>query len=83
MALGGDESVKLEAIKNGDSVGDAAIALNKAMAKSIQGKRKDFEEAANELEGTDIPEEKAELSDEEMKAKEAQDALNKVYGEKK
>lgn len=51
MALNGDMDTKMKAIKDGLSVGNCAIALNKAANDNISAQKQSFEEASKALEG--------------------------------
>ena len=81
LALKGDEAVKSKAIEDGISIGDTAIALNATQDAAISTMKKDFEDASATLDN-DNEEEVLDLSEEDAKLKEANDALAN-YGEKK
>ena len=75
MALTGNSEVKELAIKDGFSVGDAAIALNDAMASQAQTQKAGFEDAAQEVAGVETEAQAAQAENEEDKAwKDAEDA---------
>ena len=79
MGLAGDDAEKQKSIESGLSIGDTAIALNKANADSIQGKKTDFEQAADDL--NDSEEAKGSYLSKEDQA--WKDAESKVYGGQK
>lgn len=81
LALKGDEAVKSKAIEDGTSIGDTAVELNATQDAAISTMKKDFEDASATLDN-DNEEEVLDLSEEEAKQKEANDALAN-YGEKK
>jgi len=73
MALAGDSEVKANAIKNGLSVGETAIALNKAFSEKAQKEKVDFEDSAKELEENSQDAEASENINPEAKALEEDD----------
>lgn len=82
LLLSGDMKVKLKAIEDGSTVGDAAIALNKALGADMDKKKTDFEQASDDVQNLDEVDTKddEELSAEQKAEKEANEALEQVYG---
>lgn len=84
ISLRGDESIKLKAINDGSSVGDTAIALNASADEVLTKEKIDFEAAAAELAGNSQKhDDGTDLTDEQLKEKQADEALSKHQEGKK
>jgi HK97 family phage prohead protease len=83
LSLQGDADIKHKSIEDGLSAGDTAIALNKSLNATIVKNKTDFEKAAEELAGENAKSDDGkDLSDEQLKEKEADEALDSVGGNK-
>jgi len=81
MALGGNADFTAKAVEEGQTVGDAAIALLKAKDKVVADKKADFEKASEELNDNNEKDDE-ELSKEDAAQAEADAALEN-YGKGK
>ncbi len=80
IALGASAEFTAKAIDDGQSVGDAAIALLKLRDAQMKQNKTDFEAGAQELDGLDESEEDETLDADAKAKKEAEEALDKTFG---
>ena len=81
MALNGNSEFTAKAVKDGSTVGDAAIALLKEKDKVVADKKADFEKSAEELANIDEPKSE-DLNEEQLSIKKDDEAYYAEKGSK-